>query len=62
MNMKKDKSRERAALIDRGIRLTFLSLETHLHWTHQKDKDGFKWHKDAVADYAAVIKILADLY
>ena len=47
--------------IERAIRLTWGSLESHLLWTHRKSSEGQKFHKRCVKDYAETLKILAEL-
>jgi len=51
--------------IERAIRLTFDSLESHLKWTYE-DKmpkgETRDFHKKCVQEYAEVIRILSKLY
>lgn len=48
--------------IDLIIRNAYGSLVTHLEAIKENDKDGFKWHVQAIQEYAAIIKAAADLY
>lgn len=59
---------DKAQKIERAIRLTWSSLESHLRYTHQALPKGLKdlnetnqWHKRCVKEYAEVIKILSEL-
>lgn len=56
------RSSERAKKLERLIRLTWSSLESHLKWTHQKTSEGITFHKKCVKDYSETIKLLSDLY
>ena len=61
--MKKLSKKQRAKTIDKAIRLTWESLESHLHWTSHKDTGvKKKFHKQCVKDYAKTIKLIAKLY
>ena len=60
--MKQHMENEKAKKIDRAIRLTWESLESHLHWTHKKSSEGLKFHRKCIKDYAEIIKILSELY
>lgn len=53
---------KRAAKIDKAIRLAWESLESHLHWTHNKSSEGIKFHRKCINEYAEIIKILSELY
>jgi hypothetical protein len=53
---------ERAKKIEQAIRLIWESLESHLYYTHAKSSEGIRFHKRCVRDYAALIKILSELY
>lgn len=48
--------------IERLIRLTWSSLESHLQYTHKKTSEGCGFHKKCVKDYAETIKLLTELY
>lgn len=59
-NHKRDKK------IDRAIRLSWSSLESHLQAiagpsTSQR-AEGYKFHKECVKEYAELITLLSDLY
>jgi hypothetical protein len=60
--VKKKNHSRRAKHVERAIRLTWVSLESHLEYTHRKDGAGFTFHKRAVRDYAEVILLLSNLY
>ncbi len=61
--MKKLSKKQRAKAVDKAIRLTWESLESHLHWTRHKDKQtGSGFHKNCVKDYAKTIKLISKLY
>lgn len=62
------KKRERSAKIERCMRLTWDSLQSHLVFTYspitkkeKKDGETNDFHKRCVREYAEVISILADL-
>lgn len=56
------KSSDRAKKLERLIRLTWSSLESHIRWTHQKSSEGLQFHKRCVKDYSTMIKLLSELY
>ncbi len=47
--------------IERAIRLTYSSLESHLHWTHAKSSEGKTFHKKCIREYSELIFILSKL-
>ncbi len=47
--------------IEKAIRLTWDSLQSHLKYTQIKTSEGIKFHKSCVKEYAETLKILADL-
>lgn len=53
---------ERAKLIEKAMQLVWDSLQSHLPYTYEKEKDGYKFHKKCVAEYAELINILSKLY
>ena len=53
---------KRERKIDKAIRLTYDSLQSHLRYTYIKTTEGNKFHKNCVKEYAEIIKILSDLY
>ena len=59
---KLNQSNEKARKIDRAIRLTWESLESHLAWTHKQSSEGTTFHRKCIKDYAEIIKILSELY
>lgn len=48
--------------IERGIRLAWSSLDSHLRYTYLKSWEKEAFHKRCVVEYAELIKILASLY
>ena len=60
------KRKKRAKGIEKAIRLTWESLESHLEWTYKKIPkrcgETHDFHKQAVRDYAKVIDRLAHLF
>lgn len=54
--------KERAKMIERGIRLAWGSLESHLRYTHEKHEGGELFHKKCVKEYVEIISILTKLY
>ena len=55
----------KAKEIEKAIRLTWSSLESHLLYTHSgkliRDEDR-EFHKQCVQEYADIIKVLSQLY
>ena len=60
--MKPRKTTNRARYIERAMRLSWDSLQSHLRWTHQHSSEGTAFHKRCVKDYAETIAILSQLY
>lgn len=58
----KQTPKQRAILVMEIIELSYVSLLSHLEWTHRRSSEGFQWHKDAVKDYAKIIERAARLY
>jgi hypothetical protein len=54
--------KERAKLIERGIRLTYDSLQSHLRYTYERHRDSASHHIKSVREYAELIQILTKLY
>lgn len=54
-------TKEQKQDIERCIRLTWESLESHLQWTYEKTEEGTKFHADAIRDYAEIITRLSKL-
>lgn len=52
----------RAKKIDRLMRLTWSSLETHLKYTHVSSSEGKAFHRRCVKDYAETMKLISELY
>ena len=53
----------RAEKVERAIRLTWSSLESHLPYAAvEKDIEKPKFHKKCVREYSEIIKILSELY
>lgn len=55
MKTKKEKK------IERAIRLTWSSLESHLQYTHKQSSEGKTFHRKCVKEYSELINILSDL-
>lgn len=63
-------SKQRAKKIERAIRLTWDSLESHLDYCYSNslsedkvsEEGDYQFHKAAARDYAEVILILTTLY
>jgi hypothetical protein len=47
--------------IERALRLTWDSLQSHLEYTYKKSWEGKQFHKKAVKDYSEIISILSEL-
>lgn len=47
--------------IERAIRLSWESLESHLKYTHVKTTEGCEFHIKCVRDYSELISILSSL-
>lgn len=47
--------------IEKAIRLTWDSLQSHLKYTQIKTTEGIAFHKKCVKEYAETIKILSEL-
>lgn len=64
----RNKTNERAKLIEDALRLVWSSLESHLEHTHQtkrlnkKSGESLTFHKKCVREYARLIEILSRLY
>lgn len=63
------KSKERAQKIERILRLTWDSLQSHLIYTHNLSKEQKKileeseaFHKKCVKEYSEIIKLVSELY
>lgn len=55
----------RRKIIEKLIRMTYDSLESHLKLTHTKECevcDDLNFHRKCVVEYAHMIKLLTDLY
>jgi hypothetical protein len=55
------RKQERSSKIERAIRLTWGSLQSHLDATHDLSHDR-AFHRKCVQEYAEIIKILSELY
>ena len=47
--------------IERAIRLTYDSLQSHLFGTYTKTPEGKRFHKNAIKDYLEILNILTEL-
>lgn len=54
--------KERAKQIERAIRLTWDSLQSHLRYTHERHRDSASHHVKCIKEYSEIITILAKLY
>jgi len=54
--------KKRAKLIEKAIRLTWSSLESHLRYTHVKSSEGDKFHRKCIREYAELIDAISQLY
>ena len=48
--------------IERLIRLTWSSLESHLEFTHKHSYEGTTFHKKCCKEYGEMIKLLSELF
>lgn len=55
-------TKSRAKDVERAIRLTWESLESHLRYTHIRTTEGEEFHQKCVKDYAELIKLLSNLF
>lgn len=67
MAVKKSTQAEvRAKDVEKGIRLAWSSLETHLGYTHSRSglirNETHNFHKKCVREYVEIISILTRLY
>jgi hypothetical protein len=63
MDMPKiDPKKKRPREIERAMRLTWSSLESHLAYTHQKSAEGTKFHIKCVKEYVQILENLGNLY
>lgn len=56
------KPKDKAKIIERLMRLTYSSLESHLRYTHIKTPEGVSFHKRCVKDYAETMYLISKLY
>jgi hypothetical protein len=57
------KSTARAEKIERAIRLTWESLDSHLEYASgKKHHDSPSFHKKCVKDYSELMKLISELY
>ena len=49
--------KERAKSVEKIVRLSYDSLQSHLFYTYSKSPEGEKFHKQAIVDY---LKIMAE--
>jgi hypothetical protein len=57
----KDHAR-RAKLVERIIRQSWSSLDSHLPWTYLKSREGVKFHKQAIKEYLDIIATAIKLW
>ena len=60
--MKKLTPKQRAKLIEEALGFTYESLSSHTYWTHTKNAEGFRFHKEAIRDYARLMWLISNLY
>lgn len=54
------KERESTKELERGIRLAWESLDSHLPWIHRNNtSEGSQFHRQCIVDYAEMILIYA---
>ena len=53
---------DRAKSIERIIRQTWSSLESHLRWTSRHSAEGKNFHKKCVKEYVDIIQEVVKLY
>ena len=58
--MKKDYARAKS--VEKIIRLSYDSLETHLRYTHMKTTEGEKFHREAIKQYLDIMTEAYKLY
>lgn len=58
----KSKSFERAKRVEKIVRLSWDSLQSHLYWTHTKSSEGTKFHKQAILQYVEIIEEATKLW
>lgn len=59
--MKQNKYK-RAKTIEKIIRQTWSSLESHLRYTHRHTSEGQKFHQSCIKEYIEIIKNASELY
>ena len=60
--IKTKESYKRAKRVEKIIRLSWDSLESHLPYTHLKTSEGAKFHKDAIKQYMEIINNAIELW
>ena len=56
------KKHGRAKKYERAVRLVWDSLQSHLPYLYEKSPEGASFHKKTIAEYAELLRLLADLY
>lgn len=56
------KNLKRPQSIEKAIRITWASLESHLPYTHGKSPEGTDFHRKCVKEYIALLVHLSNLY
>jgi hypothetical protein len=56
------KNYKRAKIIEKIIRQTYDSLQSHLRYTYTHTSEGQKFHIDCVKEYIEIIKNASELY
>lgn len=56
------KKADRAKNVEKIIRQAWVSLESHLYWTHTKSSEGTQFHKKAIREYVDIINNATKLW
>lgn len=56
------KKQDREKNVEKIIRQTWTSLESHLAWTYKKSSEGKKFHKTAVKEYLDIMNNAVKLW
>lgn len=56
------RDKERAQAVEKIMRLAWDSLQSHLKYTHEQDKDGKAFHKKCVKEYLEIMQEASKLW
>lgn len=56
------KNLKRPQSVEKAIRITWASLESHLPYTHEKSPEGQAFHRKCVQEYVNLLVELSKLY